>query len=461
MGVRRQLLEYRGQRVFATMVAICAAPINSTMVDRRLTIMLILLWAVNLPARAQFLCTVTHREHVGGNLYGYEFLTCSGNNCIVGAATSPDTANATGRRIFLHSHDGGHAWTVSEPQIGNAAILRIQQIDSLNIIATAGAESYFLLKSSDGGQTWAHLPIPSNSYVYPSFSSATHGMFVSFSGTFMTSDGGMHWDTISFPNGYLWSCHDYGNGTYRAYKLTTGEVYTTHDSWRSLDSTGPIISDPYERSQHRYEYCSFGGGDTIFAYGLHSGPCIARTVDGGKHWVSVFDDTSGNESGDVRFLSDISRDTILAGLGVSQRHVLRSSDKGVTWHIDSLECVDTDFVGYECHGVGLNNAGEIVGAYVGQAGQGFSNTIIVGRQSTASVRTEPANGSSLGLFPNPVLTSLHVRCSHPVHIFDMIGRDCLLSRNPEGDGVNLDVTSLPGGVYLISDGSSRTEFVKE
>jgi hypothetical protein len=50
--------------------------------------------------------------------------------------------------------------------------------------------------------------------------------------------------------------------------------------------------------------------------------------------------------------------------------------------------------------------------------------------------------------------------SGEVHLFDLMGRE-RMSATMDGANTTLDVSSLPPGLYFVSDGRSQVKFVKE
>ncbi|HEY3875258.1 MAG TPA: T9SS type A sorting domain-containing protein [Candidatus Kapabacteria bacterium] len=67
-------------------------------------------------------------------------------------------------------------------------------------------------------------------------------------------------------------------------------------------------------------------------------------------------------------------------------------------------------------------------------------------------------GKETIIYPNPTSSLLNIgQCSGTLSILDPLGRPYTVPRN----GNTLDVSSLPNGVYFLSDGVSRTKFVIE
>ncbi len=66
--------------------------------------------------------------------------------------------------------------------------------------------------------------------------------------------------------------------------------------------------------------------------------------------------------------------------------------------------------------------------------------------------------SKMAIYPDPAISSITVTSfTGSLFIIDPLGRSYVVPRN----GNMLDISSLPTGVYFVSDGVSRAKFVKE
>ncbi len=431
-------------------------------------------WAAIVPpARAQWICNVTEGANFdqGTEYYWYTALSCKGNVCVAAAIASSGGVGGVAHLAFLRSDDGGQSWVRQDPGLPTAGwdqipiFTNIDLIDSLNIVAVG--DSNILIKTSNGGATWQEDTVPTHHIIEDiSFSSPTDGILVAAdttTGTFITSDGGEHWNAAPFTRPFGWRCHDYGSGKYRIFQYWYGKVYTTPDGWNTVDSTGPIVPDAGNATQFGFAHCSFGRGDTMIAYGRFSSsnhPCIARTTDGGEDWSVVFDDSIG-VYGTVSFLSDLNGDTILAGTSYGNNNLLWSTNRGANWSMDTLICEDSDFVGITNYGIGLNSFGNLVASY---AFGEVTSSLIIGKQVTSGVNTNWIDRLDLKLYPNPASTSLTLTGDAPgrtMHLLDLLGRDVLTSTVPADGKLTLDVSTLPPGLYFVYDGASLRRLVKE
>ncbi len=441
-----------------------AAQINPGMKHTRLIfcgLLTILAWAAVVPlARAQFLCHVTApNDDAGDNPFWYSALYCNGNTCLAMRIYEADLQLA-----FLRSTDGGNTWIatdsfgVSYAWYIDPPIASFVPIDSLNIFAYGRSDSIY--RTTDGGVTWQQETVPTSRLIDDiSFSTPDDGFLVvadTVNTVFTTSDGGNHWETAPLPFsmiGGVAQCHDYGQGKRRLFEYYYGRVYTTTDNWKTVDSTAPIISDSSVANQYGFGHCTFGAGDTIFAYGNflnyedHPFPLIARTTNAGRAWTLEYNDTI-DFFGSVHALSEIDRDTILAGISVNPS-ILLSTNRGDTWKGVSLLCTDTDFVPGPNYGIALTSGGNVVASY-GSIPL-FGSSIIVGYPATSTVRVLDT-GSEPQSYPNPANTSVTLSglvAGREVHLLDLLGRDMLTATVPATGSLTLNVSQLPRGMYMV------------
>jgi photosystem II stability/assembly factor-like uncharacterized protein len=460
----------------------------------RLFLIVLIAWVMfALPTQAQFICHVTAPFETGLDTgiesSFYTALGCNGNDCTAAMLSAVFYGDTGGYQIFfLHSNDGGFTWKVQNPGLPlqngkNVAIFNIQQIDSLHVIAAGDAD--LVMHTSDGGATWQQQKLPTtNPIADVSFSDSLHGIIVTSDtpvAIFLTSDGGNNWIPNSFLRAGAWQCHDYGQGKYRLFTNTSGIIYTTTDNWQTVDSTNPIYLNDSGQINYSYELadCNFGAGDTMIAYGVHwtSGfannyPLITRTTDGGAHWITVYDDTNEFITA-AQVMSSINRDTIVVGFGgvdaETRDKVLLSIDRGVTWHIDTLIFTDTNFTagyhvffGYNAYGIALNSKGDLIGAF---NWSDLFSSLIIGESTVASVNSSTSTSNNQAqIYPNPAtetVTITSLEAGGTMHLLDILGREVLQAITPASGSLTLDVSSLPSGLYYISDGIARAKFVKE
>jgi hypothetical protein len=161
-------------------------------------------------------------------------------------------------------------------------------------------------------------------------------------------------------------------------------------------------------------------------------------------------------------------DNTIYSFAVAGTNILAGTDSGIFLSTDSG--ANWENVG---EGFSPNNSFEYI-AIIGSTVFAESDSIVdmfgddtafawrrpLSEMITTSAVSEPqAISSQFQIYPNPTSSTLHiVSSSSDITITDLIGRTWLHSVNGAHD---LDVSELPQGVYSISDGTSRAEFVKE
>jgi len=435
-----------------------------TKMQKQMARLFLLSWLALMPATtwAQFHCKITIPEVEADTQFIVTSVSCAGNNCT--ASILADKVQSYDVKIlFQRSNDGGRTWAIQDPGLPNQIvayrnrITKVEQIDSLNIVAIG--DTMLALRTFDGGITWHQQTLPTTIVDLEdvSFANPNEGIIVAADfapSIFTTSDGGEHWNAVSFWQPSLWQCHAYGNGRFRVFKYDLGETYYTSDNWKTVDSTKGAI----DRSDSAIlSDCNFGSGDTIIEFGAvfvnspgfptRDYPIIVRSTDAGQSWKVVFKDTDTSVVlGYVRTMSPLDRDTIFAGLSLGRTRVLFSTDRGETWSIDTL-LFDTavDYIGM--YSVAMNASGQFVGA------MGLANdALVLGDRAVSSVQSFEHLAYYSYLYPNPATHSVNVVSedrNHPLHVYDILGREVLRSQLGENGKCKLDVSMLPAGMYVV------------
>ncbi len=81
--------------------------------------------------------------------------------------------------------------------------------------------------------------------------------------------------------------------------------------------------------------------------------------------------------------------------------------------------------------------------------------------SSLDVSANEYPSCALHIFPNPASSELQITGSQSgtVHLFDLLGRE-RMGAPLVGNSATLEVSSLPPGLYFVSDGHSQTKFIK-
>jgi hypothetical protein len=422
----------------------------------------------------QYRWDVVQQVNVDTFVYAFNAISSYGNTCVAwGNVSSPNNSNSY---FTMTSTDGGVTWAKHPLPLTfdtiqpNEDITAMQQVDSLNVYAiSADISSDWFWRSSDGGATWRVEVVGYlNSVMH--FSSELEGIIGTQSQHFYTtSNGGLSWNGGSIGYNLATTCRSYGNGMFRI--MAGPLVYTTLDYGKTVTDSyiGAIPAGPYSDTNIFIHYFQFGDGDTMKAFGVRLNP--AKTVwstlvftssDVGAHWVEqpIADTT---HIAIPYSNSNIEENTIFLGESPSTI-VVASTDHGDTWVTDTI-ISDTTIPNYVTSIVttGSGNAIAIIPV---------TDTVIVDGQmvsfgASMLVRLEPVTAgvevplvanNQESLYPNPSSNILNLASpAGAITILDPLGRSYAVPRN----GNTLDISSLPPGVYFVSDGVSRAKFVKE
>lgn len=193
-------------------------------------------------------------------------------------ADAPDgngqKAIACGTKISV-TEDGGTTWAEYASGFPTGAYngLAIPSSQAAYIIANTGN----LLKSTDFGQTWADLPLPTTpEWIGISFINDTVGWISSRSGELLkTTDGGNSWltlDTLAFNIGSKVMFHDENIG----YMVVNRDIYRSDDG--GLNWTLQVASSPIN-----FQYkIHLAGPDHLLATRAIN---IYESTDGGQTWT--------------------------------------------------------------------------------------------------------------------------------------------------------------------------------
>lgn len=333
-----------------------------------------------------------------------------------------------------------------------------------------------ILKTTDWGTNWIALNSGTsnllNSICFPSLND---GFAVGAAGTILkTTNGGANWTALS--SGITSQLNDITFiDTVTGYAVgAAGTILKTANggsNWTALNST---IQD----SLYSVYFTDANHGYVVGASGT-----IMKTADGGATWLS---ETSGtiNSLHSVRFISDTT------GFAVGDSGtILKTTDGGLIWtahnvpasmFLTSVYFTDTD-TGYAAGANGAilktTNGGTIwavqnsgtsynlssvyftapnVGYAVGDSGTIIRTTI----GGTNGINNLSFNPERLKIYPNPSFGKVTVETSQmPVTGFlsiTNVNSQELVRQQVTASKTVLDVSSLPGGVYIIKFQNEKT-----
>ena len=223
--------------------------------------------------------------------------------------------NAGGASASVPATLTPHDWAPVTPAVTTSALYAVRWTSASTVLATGLLGQ--VLRSTDGGVTWAVVAEPASSHMHALAASGQAAIAVGDGGGGLRSpDGGAHWlqvptiGTSSNLHGLAFS------GTAATAVGDGGAVRRTTDggaSWQAAASDGGTTN-------------LIGVAFNASGVGLAVGDSgtVLRSVDGGANWTSV---RTGSES--LRDVSFVDATTAVA-VGYAGA-VLRSADAGLTW----------------------------------------------------------------------------------------------------------------------------------
>ncbi len=442
-------------------------------------------------SHAQYRWHIVHEDRRDTFYYGFSDISCSGENCsVAGYVWGYDTTKPLFSRtmpdsnFILQSTDGGETWNSIDTtpphwtpgKTANILLNGIDQIDSLNAVAVGTHNT--IIHTFDGWKTWhadtgLHTPQDhgaSENFIldYPDFANAGEGQIsdIGYGYSLSTVDTGKHW-VLRHYGGVTKS---YGNGMFRSF-IAPNTIYTTHDNWSTSDTTHMTLDGPFlDTAVHVYSLM-YGIGDTLAFLGyrmdsddIYANVMMARSTDLGAHWselpiprTSKFDPMYGVRS------TPINAQTIVITGQDSVGRIVISTDRGATWEVDTVP-LDNGKSYFTILTAGVSGSGRVTAGITMNSNFQGSRLLAYLEKIPSSVSTPEISHETFTIFPNPATNQIQITSSDgSISISDPLGRSYEVKRN----GNTLDISSLPPGVYFVSDGGrtngvpSRAKFVKE
>lgn len=353
-------------------------------------------------------------------------------------------------------------------------------------------EDSTLLKSIDGGQTWAQLPmngmlfaVQAYNFTDVDFVDADNGIVTAgYSGVFQTTDGGQSWmqligqiSNMCFPHAvHTFSPTEFFMGGAGCFQGAIIDHYS-NGSWSTSALAAPFWDSQQGVLQISFANANIGLAATKSEY-------ILRTTDAGLNWdtISIASLTPGVLTSIVmvnELLCYAGYDDNGSGMGI-----LKSVDGGQTWQMDGNS---TTFYYPAFLSVQASPAGDIYlgaissispGGLIFETSDGinWSNTPVdqpiysfassaqditfgVGDSGLIVVNTAPEflgtteiDARKFEMYPNPASNELIILNPldeiNEVFMYDLMGSQVLAHVLNSGDNT-IDISILRSGVYLV------------
>lgn len=439
---------------------------------------------------AQFLWRETHESHNFYQSFRFREMSSYGNSIAVNGYLI-DSLNQQLFPKLWSSTNGGDLWrewdidlvTVPYAKAQSSTFLDLCQVDSEKIYEVGfyidlkksfpKSDSSILIRTKDGGRHWQRGgSIVGACLTRCHFSDSLNGIVIAAKIQYDGSKriiGGTDQDIYTSTNGgnsfilakgvrstYFTDCFSYGAGKFRVFNSRNGKIFTTTDSWKSVDSTSSIV-DLDMLPLYSFLGCDFGG-DTLIAYGWYSADgtftakqtegVIARSTNGGKSWGKV------HHFPEFYSLDDAvkpDRDTIFAtGKSATGKAIyLQSASNGASWSVVSM-ALDSG-ISYNVDRVTTTASGVPVSIVKIDSMSNTTTILAQGRLVKNAVKKNDDLVRGMSIIPNPATASVMIYSDQDifaVDIVDMCGRT-VYPRTTVTSGASINIDRLPAGVYTV------------
>lgn len=368
--------------------------------------------------------------------------------------------------MFL-STDGGITWftnVITTASSANLDLANISAIDGTKAFVAAydrNATGYtgFLFKTTDGGNTWSDVTIPSMPWLnFVHFFSPTEGFLMSDPDNigyalYRTTDAGVTWTQVPAANIPAPATDDYGLtnqfaavGNHLWFGTFTGQVYHSADrglTWtRSASGFTPLVTPTSSLAALR----NIAFADSLNGLIVGRTRVVKRTTNGGATWVTFTprgpffaSNITAVPGSPNTYVSTGSNPT--EGLGSSV-----SYDAGQTWTLldTALQHTAVIFRDRQHGWAGGFTSQSGTGGVFEYVGMPLATAREIGREKAA-------------VYPNPTTGLVRLAGADPretVTVLDLTGR-VLRRLNVAADG-QLDLRGLDAGLYQLTITGGRT-----
>lgn len=348
--------------------------------------------------------------------------------------------------------DGGVTWkNVHNKNIGEVQFVS----ETVGYARTSGYSTNYLYKTGDAGETWTQIFQIAEDITAISFASESTGYIFGDSGlAYKTTNGGSSFEKMNAPYVYYVDAHfatkdfGYAVGDY-------GELYSTKDGGLTWQN------DPMFGYSSRIRTINSSAGD-IFIAGVHG--VIYRSGDK-NDFVNIksivvkdITETSAFLYGELSAGFALTNPKAILKINSASGNFTQSFDLGTIQSPGSFDfsqsLTDLDpATTYYCS-VSLFSGNQVL----------RTKDVAFTTLGPVLATIEELNPDVL-VYPNPVEKFLHIEINSPgankasIELLDAIGRQIQLKKQAVGSRELLDLSTVPGGIYLLTVSTATSKKV--
>ncbi len=370
----------------------------------------------------------------GAGIYGIDFPTAQ-----VGYAVIDEGENDEGK--ILKTIDGGATWIIQDTTSQFQGFRAVDFINE-NMGCIGGSNIY---NTFNGGQTWILRMSNLGWHGVVSISHTGNGVMVAvgYGGTFLRStDFGQSWANVTgVPNlDYRSVCFSDANNGFAAGNSTLLKTTDAGVTWNVTNVGANIFA---------IDFPTPGKGFAVGSNGL-----ILQTTDGGAAWEQHNFPTT-DDLFSVHFY-DADTGYAVGGTEMITGLVLKTTDGGASWHKQFIP------VNYPLYAIATTgNSASAGGLWCYMLG-----TTNGGIQVSTGPLANSQAGNSM-IFPNPSANKITIMYNRKfpretkITVCTVTGKSVISEMVKNQDKVEMDVSALPPGTYLVKIQSSEAVEVKK
>jgi len=332
----------------------------------------------------------------------------------------------------------------------------------------------FLLKTTDGGNSWSVVNESSNHPVYGFniyFSDSQNGIIINYGGVnstpkiYRTSDGGINWETEQITG--VESIYDVmfrGNTIHLFAKIENNQsgFFTSTDSFTSWGLTVCPINVQFPQIYFISDDVGFG----------HSYLTVYKTLDGGESWFPLGNFNNPYSTMEVPFsLLFSDNGQIGFSVGTYNPQFLKTTDGGATWSPTSLDAMSSNIgilkkynsaiyadaryfsldFGENWTSIENGNNKQIQFLFDEYTGIATEQNKIY-KMDTSSLSVGSALDKTVKIYPNPAHEKINLEYDNNLNIqkiqlLDLSGK---VIKSYKKDYNSLDVSDIHNGEYILN-----------